>query len=199
MENSLKCFHQLTTFQQRRRIHRHFVKKSTCKQSGLFDNQNYVEKSKQKHCGYLDERNYIKKSTWKRHGFFDHRNYIEKSTWKQRGFFNHQNYIQKSAWKQRGFFHHQNYIQKSRWKQRGFFDQRNYIEKVRGNCVETRRNLVFPMPTQHPRRIDVDLTWSAGWDVLASSVLVVSISGSSLFQLLFSLHLFAQTIALFSP
>ena len=107
--------------------------------------------------------------------------FCQKSTCKHSGLLAHRNCIEKSTWKQRGFFDHRNYVEKSTWKQRGFFDQRNYIEKVRGNCVETRRNLVFPMPTQHPRRIDVDLTWNAGWDVLASSVLVVSISGSSLF------------------
>ena len=94
---------------------------------------------------------------------------------------NSSKFCQKSTCKHSRLLAHRNCIEKSTWKQRGFFDQRNYIEKVRGNCVETRRNLVFPMPTQHPRRIDVDLTWSAGWDVLASSVLVVSISGSSLF------------------
>ena len=94
-ENSFKCFHQLTTFQQRRRIHRNFLEKSTCKQSGLFDHQNHVEKSKQKHRGYFDERNYIKKSTWKQGGFFGHQNQIEKSTSKQRGFLNQRNYLKK--------------------------------------------------------------------------------------------------------
>ena len=49
--------------------------------------------------------------------------------------------------KQRGFFDHRNYIEKSTWKPRGFFDQQNHIEKVRGNDVETRRNLVFDVST----------------------------------------------------
>ena len=140
-KNSLECFHQLTAFQQRRGIHRNFVKKSTCKQSGLFDHQNFVEKGKQKHRGYFDERNYIGKSTWKQGGFFDYQNYIKKSTWKRRG-----------------FFHHRNYIEKSTWKQYGFVDKKNYIEKVRGNDVEIRRNLVFDISTYYPRRIDVDST-----------------------------------------
>ena len=42
---------------------------------------------------------------------------------------------------------------KSMWKQRGFFDQRNHIEKVCGDDLEI-------------RRIDVDLTWSARWEVI---------------------------------
>ena len=43
-KNPLECFHQLTAYQQRRRIHRNFVEKGMCKQSGLFDHQNQVEK-----------------------------------------------------------------------------------------------------------------------------------------------------------
>ena len=66
---------------------------------------------------------------------------------KQRGFFDHRNYIEKSTWKQCGFFDQRNYIEKSTRKPRGFFDQRNHIEKVRGNDVETRRNLVFDVST----------------------------------------------------
>ena len=66
----------------------------------------------------------------KLHGFFDQRNYAEKSTWKQHGFFDQRNYVEKSTWK-RG----------------AFLDQKNYIEKVRGNDVETRRNLVLNVST----------------------------------------------------
>ena len=83
---------------------------------------------------------------------------------KQHGFFNHRNYIKKSTWTERRFFDHQNYVEKSTWKRRGFFDQLNYIEKVPGNDVEIRRNLVFDVFSEYPRRIDVDLPWSARWD-----------------------------------
>ena len=66
----------------------------------------------------------------KLHGFFDQRNYSEKSTWKQHVFFDQRNYVEKGTWK-RG----------------ALLDQKNYIEKVRGNDVETRRNLVFDVST----------------------------------------------------
>ena len=36
-------------------------------------------------------------------------------------------------------------------------------KKVLGNHVEIRRNLVFDVSTQYPRRIDVDSTWCARW------------------------------------
>ena len=45
-ENPLECFHLLTAYQQRRRIHRNVVEKNICKRKGLFDHQNYFEKSK---------------------------------------------------------------------------------------------------------------------------------------------------------
>ena len=37
------------------------------------------------------------------------------------------------------------------------------MEEVPGNDVEIRRNLVFDVSTQYPRRIDVDSTWYASW------------------------------------
>ena len=90
--------------------------------------------------------------------------------WKQCGFFDQRNYIEKSTWKQSGFFDQQNYAKKGTWKRRGYFDQRNYIEKVRGNDVEIRRNVVFNISTENPRRIDVDSTWCACWVTVSSEI-----------------------------
>ena len=79
-------------------------------------------------------------------------------------FFGHTNYTEKkSTSKQCGFFGYENQVEKSTWKRRGFFAQQNYIKKVRGNDVEIRRNLVFDVLQQCPRRIDVNLTWWDRW------------------------------------
>ena len=57
--NPLECFHQLTNYQQQRRIYRNFVEKSMCKQSRLFDHQNYAKKNKQKHSGFCIEKKHL--------------------------------------------------------------------------------------------------------------------------------------------